>query len=465
MTGRLVVLGDALLDRDLVGDVERVCPDGPAPVLDRTQVRSRPGGAALAAALAAADGREVVLVTALGRDRAGEELRTLVEDTGVTVVDLGSDGPTGEKTRIRAAGQTLVRVDGGGSSSGAVGPVPPAARTLLSSAAAVLVADYGRGVTAAPAVRTVLGGLPRRVPVVWDPHPRGGEPVPGVRLATPNRDEAARLVPGESGPGAIAVAAQARVLRDRWRAAGVAVTLGAEGALLVAGDGTPLVVPCHEPARGGSARAMVDVCGAGDRFAATAAGLLADGALPSEAVTAAVSAASRFVAAGGAGAFLHASSDGAPPVAHPDPVGAVRDRGGIVVATGGCFDLLHAGHVQMLSGARALGDCLVVLLNSDASVRRLKGPGRPVVPQDDRAAVLAGLACVDAVVVFDEDTPERALADLRPHLWAKGGDYAVSDLPEARLLGAWGGQAVVLPYVPGRSTTTILEEATRHARS
>jgi rfaE bifunctional protein nucleotidyltransferase chain/domain len=131
-----------------------------------------------------------------------------------------------------------------------------------------------------------------------------------------------------------------------------------------------------------------------------------------------------------------------------------------VVATGGCFDLLHAGHVATLEAARALGDCLVVCLNSDASVRRLKGAARPLVPQDDRARVLAALQPVDAVVVFDEDTPTEALRRVRPDVWAKGGDYAGVDLPEAALLREWGGQSVVLPYLQGRSTTGLVTRAT-----
>jgi rfaE bifunctional protein nucleotidyltransferase chain/domain len=142
----------------------------------------------------------------------------------------------------------------------------------------------------------------------------------------------------------------------------------------------------------------------------------------------------------------------------------VRRAGGTVVATGGCFDLLHAGHVAMLERARALGDCLVVCLNSDASVRRLKGPDRPLVGEHDRAAVLAALACVDAVAVFGEDDPRAVLERLRPHLWVKGGDYGVADLPEAATLAGWGGQAVIVPYVTGRSTTRLIEEAAARAR-
>jgi rfaE bifunctional protein nucleotidyltransferase chain/domain len=134
-----------------------------------------------------------------------------------------------------------------------------------------------------------------------------------------------------------------------------------------------------------------------------------------------------------------------------------------VVATGGCFDLVHAGHVGLLESARRIGDCLIVCLNSDASVTRRKGPGRPLNPAADRARVLAALGSVDAVVVFEEDTPEAVLARLRPDVWVKGGDYSVQDLPEAETLRAWGGQAVVLPYLDGRSTTLLTRRAAKAA--
>ncbi|MDQ4096619.1 MAG: adenylyltransferase/cytidyltransferase family protein, partial [Actinomycetota bacterium] len=223
--------------------------------------------------------------------------------------------------------------------------------------------------------------------------------------------------------------------------------------VLVEGGGAPLVVPAV-PVRGG------DPCGAGDRFATSAAGLLAGGALVSEAVVGAVAAASRFVAAGGAGAVVERAEARVQPIGDPPDAHAlaaeVRARGGTVVATGGCFDVLHAGHVGMIKAARALGDCLIVCLNSDASVRRLKGPGRPRAPQADRAAVLLALECIDAVAVFDEPTPVEILERLRPHVWVKGGDYAGADLPEAPVLAQWGGQAVVVPYLEGRSTTRLL---------
>jgi D-beta-D-heptose 7-phosphate kinase/D-beta-D-heptose 1-phosphate adenosyltransferase len=444
---RLVVVGDALLDRDLDGRAERLAPDAPVPVVDAIAPHERPGGAALAAVLAARDGHAVTLVCALGADPAGARVRELLACAGVALCDLGLlAGATPEKTRVIAGGRPVVRLDAGGGEG--CGPLTPDARTALAEADAVLVSDYGRGVAAASHIRAALGAAP----VVWDPHPRGPAPVPGCVLVTPNAAEAARFDGREDAD----VEAHARALRDRWQAVGVAVTRGAQGALLVAGPGPALVVP-PAPAPGG------DPCGAGDCFAATAAGRIAAGDLPSGAVAAGVAAASAFVAAGGAAAVRRGRRAPAPDDARA-LAERVRARGGRVVATGGCFDLLHAGHVHALQAARALGDCLIVCLNSDASVRRLKGPDRPLTGEQDRAAVLAALGCVDAVAVFEEDDPRAVLRDLRPHVWAKGGDYAVADLPEARTLAEWDGRVVLVPYVAGRSTTNLIEEARRTGR-
>ncbi len=241
----------------------------------------------------------------------------------------------------------------------------------------------------------------------------------------------------------------------------MAITLGPEGALVITGDGPPTALPAvRQP--------VSDPCGAGDRFAVSAALLLMEDAGVVPAVAGAVEAASAFVGAGGASAV----DLGRQPLRLAAPSGldralkliaGVRARGGRVVATGGCFDLLHAGHVRVLQRARALGDCLIVCMNSDASTRRLKGSGRPVVGQDDRTAVLAGLAAVDAVVTFDEDTPETVLARLRPDIFVKGGDYADAELPERRLLAEWGGEVVLVPFLAGRSTSRLLEEVGRHA--
>lgn len=458
---RVTVVGDALLDRDLEGVVERICPDAPVPVFDTGAERARPGGAALAAALLAADGDDVVLVTALGADRPGRELLDLLDAVGVHVVDLGLRGPTPEKLRVRAGGQSLLRLDRGGPPS-PLGPLVDRGRAALAAADAVLVSDYGRGLAAQSDVREALTDLTRAA-VVWDPHRHGPESVAGIRLATPNGSEATAACPTVDATGLVADAARAENLAARWQAA-VVITLGRRGALLAGHGGPPLVVLPPREVDG-------DACGA-DRFAGAAALALARGAVLSEAVEAAVATASDFVAAGVSGFRGFSGAATASPAARPWPgrsssaavVAAVRAAGGTVVATGGCFDLLHAGHVATLRAARRLGDCLIVCLNGDASVRRLKGPDRPLQSEGDRAEVLAALDCVDAVEVFDDDTPLVVLERLRPDVFVKGGDYAVVDLPEAATLAHWGGQAVVVPYLAGRSSSRLIEEA-RHVPS
>jgi rfaE bifunctional protein nucleotidyltransferase chain/domain/rfaE bifunctional protein kinase chain/domain len=447
----LVVVGDALLDRDLDGVADRLAPDAPVPVLEDVREHARPGGAGLAAVLAAASGVPTTLICALGDDDAGRRLAALLDRAGVRVCDLGLHGQTPEKVRVRAGGRPLARLDAGGAAS-PCGPLTAEAREALAGATGVLVSDYGRGVAAEPALRRALAAL-RHAPLVWDPHPRGPEPVEGALLVTPNAAEA-----GVAGAELAAVEARARELACEWRAVDVCITLGARGALLVGGEAPAFVVPA--PAVGSG-----DPCGAGDCFASTAALRLAAGAGPAEAVHAAVEAASRFVAGGGAAtAGRDATAAPARDAAGGDAralAASVRAAGGTVVATGGCFDLLHAGHVRSLEAARSLGDCLIVCLNSDASVRRLKGPDRPLVPQADRAAVLEALSYVDAVAVFEEDDPRAILRELRPHVWAKGGDYAARELPEAAVLREWGGHVVLVRHVPGRSTTGLIEQATR----
>jgi D-beta-D-heptose 7-phosphate kinase/D-beta-D-heptose 1-phosphate adenosyltransferase len=496
VSSRVVVLGDSLLDRDVTGSVERLCPDAPVPVVDVTSVAQRPGGAALAALLLAGTGAEVCLATGIGTDEAGLRLRGDLLGR-VEVHDVLTPATTPGKTRVRSRGQSLLRLDDHGhllgsglstvggtgpaacGSGPADGPVDVAALTrLLGTADAVLVADYGGPVTRHPLVREVVGRVARTVPVVWDPHPRGLAPPAGVSVVTPNRPEATAFltaldVPPEAAdldgsdlrPDTGAATAAAR-LRAAWQVPTVVVTDGAAGAAVVDGLGVEHVAPARVSPDG------VDTCGAGDRFAGGVALGLAGGADVRAAVRAAVEDVAAWLAAGGVATAGRTQPPRVPGASGDpvDPAGTwsgdpssvsrllqrVRGEGGTVVATGGCFDVLHVGHLQLLEQAAAMGTCLVVLLNSDASVGRLKGPGRPVHPVADRARLLRALACVDAVVVFDEDTPTTALERLRPDVWVKGGDYAADELPETAAILASGGRVEVVPYLPGRSTTRIL---------
>ena len=454
----IVVVGDTLLDVDVAGTAERLSPDAPVPVVDVQTTTERPGGAGLVARLLARDGQAVRLVTVLGDDDAATRLRTRVSEAEVDLVAGPSGAATPVKTRLQAAGQALVRMDTGTEA-------PPAVRATAEMLAAVeaadvlVVADYGRGLAAAPEIRAALERRGRTVPLLWDPHPKGPAPVRSTTLVTPNLSEALRASGVPAGTSTVAGATDAASeLLERWGCGAVAVTLGSAGALLLErGSSAPLVVPAP-------ACEVTDPCGGGDRLVASLAVALLRQSPLADALAAAVAEASAFLAAGGVASLVQEPAPAPLRGMATDAfrvVQRVRAAGGTVVATGGCFDLVHAGHAKTLSAARALGDCLVVCLNSDSSVRTLKGPQRPIMSQADRSDLLLALECVDAVLVFDEQTPEQALRQLEPDLWVKGGDYSADELPESELVRSWGGRTVIVPFVPGRSTTTLASALAR----
>ncbi|OBH18381.1 PfkB family carbohydrate kinase [Mycolicibacter sinensis] len=454
----LVVVGDSMLDVDVDGTASRLSPEAPVPVVDPERIWQRPGGAGLAAVLAAREYGEVVLVTATADDATGRSLaRIFAEDhPGIQVVRLPLSGGTLSKIRIRAGGQSVVRVDHGDGYA-AEERLPAEVGELFGEAAAICVADYGHGVASHDELRSALTAAAARTTVVWDPHPRGAVPIPRCALATPNDAEAKIFAPSAGG------GQRADALRRAWGAGAVSVTLGAGGALFA--DARHAAHHIRSP---GTTGGRSDTCGAGDRFAVAAALALANGADALAAASAAVADASRFVVAGGAAGVSSAMPipggiDLSTPGGAVTGMAAVtalahrvRRRGGTLVATGGCFDLLHTGHVRLLRRARDLGDALVVLINSDDSVRALKGTGRPVVPAEDRARVLAALACVDGVAIFHETSPTAVLERLRPDIWVKGGDYGGVELPEAETVRRHGGQVLVLPTIPGYSSSKLI---------
>ncbi len=474
---KVTVVGDVLLDVDINGTATRLSPDAPVPVVDVAHIRRRAGGAGLVATLLARDGHDVALVTAVSDDDGASHLRRAL--TGVAILTGAPLAPTPTKTRVRIGTHPMVRFDEGC----APAPSPSCTGEMLAaiaSAEAVIVADYGRGITANPDIRTALADAARRVPVVWDPHPAGSEPVPGIAVVTPNLAEAraaakagAASKAGALDPSTSGAEGAGKYLLDRWRSNAVLVTTGEDGAVLVEAGRPGKTIPAPKTI-------VHDPCGAGDRLAGSLAVYLGLGLELPGAAARAVEDASAFLAKGGASSLaMETSTHDAGGISQPvrakassvvelfgrfpglEPgiqlARAVRANGGTVVATGGCFDLLHAGHARTLAAARSMGDCLIVCLNSDDSVRRLKGPHRPIVSMEDRAELLLALSCVDAVVVFDEDTPEACLNQLRPDIWVKGGDYEPHELPEASLVAAWGGRCVTVPFHPARSTSGLAE--------
>lgn len=449
---KIVVVGDVILDVDLDGTSTRLCPDAPVPVVDISTVSARAGGAGLVARMLANDGHQVTLVTALGRDDPARRL--LEELAGIPVIVGPSGASTPVKTRLRAGGHQVARFDEGCRDHPRP-EVTPVMLDALKEAGVLVVADYGRGLTSHPALRAMIGRLAQSIPVIWDPHPAGADPVPGVAVVTPNQTEAsaaaAALTPGAPGPLASPAGIAAALLRH-WQSNAVLITQGRHGATLVR---TSPHAPIQLPA---PSIPVVDSCGAGDRLAASLAVHLMKGEDLEHSCRQAVREAASFLAAGGVGALAPAPKPQPFPEENSDAlalVRRVRALGGTVVATGGCFDLLHAGHARTLAAARSLGDCLVVCLNSDTSVRRIKGRTRPIMSQQDRSELLLSLKCVDAVLIFDEDTPEKALERFRPDIWVKGGDYDLTQLPETPLVQSWGGRCVDVPYHPARSTTRL----------
>ncbi|UVS79793.1 D-glycero-beta-D-manno-heptose 1-phosphate adenylyltransferase [Actinokineospora sp. UTMC 2448] len=466
---RIAVIGDAILDVWLEGDAGRLCREAPAPVVSVHTRHAAAGGAANTAVNLAALGAETTLVGAIGPDQAGAELRDLLDAAGVDTHHLVVGPQTVVKHRVLAADHLMVRYD-----EGEVGEhdattcqaIAESAAHAVADADAVVLCDYGLGVCGPVLARFLdkhRDGFPL---LVVDAH----EPArwAGIRpdLVTPNAAEAEGLL-GEPLPAEDRVRAVIE-LGERLRAAAgakaVVVTLDREGSVLV--DDGPGHRTWAEPAPESQA------AGAGDTFCAALTVAAAAGLPLSTAAELAQTAADIVVHRPGTSvcttedlaARLGAHQGAAVAAAElADLVRAHRAQGRRVVFTNGCFDMLHRGHIAYLNQARRLGDVLVVAVNGDASVRRLKGDGRPVNPAADRAEVLAALSCVDHVTVFDEDSPAELIRLLRPDCYVKGGDYTESMLDEAAVVRECGGEVRIVDYVPDQSTSAVIDRIVSQA--
>lgn len=465
---RVVVLGDAVLDQWLTGPSTRLSREAPVPVVEVDHTRGSPGAAANTAANLAALGARTEFVSVLGDDADAATVRELLTAYGV-----GTDGvltdptrPTAAKRRVLADDALVARFDTTPRTpldAGVRETVHAALREAVEGADAVVVCDYGGGVLDESTV-ALVGSLHegRDWRLVVDAHDPARWAPARPDVVTPNAGEAAWLLGRDlGGPDRVAAAeAAGPELRARSGAGAVVVTLDRDGALLLPDEQAPAHRTFARPAP------ESHTCGAGDTFTAALSLALAAGTPAATAVELAQAAAD--VVVGRPGTSVCATGELAERVAAAEGplldaaslaalVDEQRVMGRRVVFTNGCFDVVHRGHIASLNQAKRLGDVLVVALNSDDSVARLKGPERPVNPLADRAAVIGALSCVDHVTTFDADTPVELLELLRPDVYAKGGDYTPEMLREAATVRAYGGRTVILDYLPDRSTSAIVD--------
>ena len=465
---RVLVVGDIMLDRFVHGDVRRISPEAPVPVLRIAQQADAPGGAGNVARNVASLGATAALVAVVGDDAEGA---ALIDRAGSTrgiephlVVAPGR--PTSLKTRYMAGGQQMLRADRETTApidADLAAAVLDRVDGLLGACDVVVLSDYAKGVLGTDLTRRILAAAARSGrPVVVDPKAKDVSRYRGAAVLTPNRSELAEAV-GRALESDAAIVDAARAVLGQIGGRGVLVTRGAEGMTLVTAEDAT-----HLPAR---AREVFDVAGAGDTAIATFAAAMGGGA---ELLTAAQLAnVAAGIVVGKVGTALvhpdelrHAldAADAAKVIgleAARDRVALWRRRDERIVFTNGCFDLLHPGHVSLLDQARAAGDRLIVGLNADASVARLKGAGRPVQGEQARARVLASLAAVDLVVIFAEDTPLALIDALRPDVLVKGADYQHDQVVGADLVESWGGRVVLADIMPGHSTTATIARLVR----
>lgn len=463
-TGRVLVCGDVMLDRYWSGGTARISPEAPVPVVRVDDEDFRPGGAANVALSVAALGMSCTLIGLVGEDAEADALETRLQAAGIEVVLLRVPGwRTVTKLRVTSRHQQLLRLD---FETPLTGDAAGRARRLLASTLErlasghdlVAFSDYAKGTLTDPAELVAIARN-AGARVLVDPKTPPFAGWRGADLVKPNLAEFEAAV--GVADGEVDFAARAATLCRRDGLGALLITRGEAGMTLV----RPGAETLHLPAR---SLDVFDVTGAGDTVAATLAALIAAGDSLEAAVRVAGVAAGIAVAHAGtvavsapelrAAMASERAGDGG--LVGRDQLAAVaaaaRRRGERMVFTNGCFDIVHAGHVGYLEQARTLGDRLVVAINGDAAVRRLKGPGRPVHRAEHRARVLAGLAAVDWVTVFDEDTPEPLLELLAPDVLVKGGDYAIDQVVGADLVRARGGEVRVLDFHDALSTSAIL---------
>jgi len=461
----VLVVGDIMLDRYWHGGTSRISPEAPVPVVKVEQINDRPGGAGNVALNIAALGAKSTLGGMTGDDEMADSLQAMLNAAGVQCnFTRSASQPTITKLRVMSRHQQLIRLDFEepdltGESAACLSD----ATQHLAGCGALVLSDYSKGALADPQA-LIQAAVAAQVPVLVDPKGSNFERYRGATLLTPNLSEFEAVV-GEC-PTEHDLIEKAEQLMQSLSLGGLLITRGEHGMTLLLPERKEL----HLPAR---AREVFDVTGAGDTVIAVLAAALAGGADLPEAVGLANVAASIVVGKLGTASVAAPELRRAVLTEQGSERGVVtleqleialadaRSHGERVVFTNGCFDILHAGHVTYLEQARELGDRLVVAVNSDESVRALKGSGRPINPIDRRMAVLAGLGAVDWVVRFDDDTPRALLERLQPAMLVKGGDYDKNEVVGWEVVEAYGGEVSVLSFVESVSTTAIVDKIQR----
>jgi D-beta-D-heptose 7-phosphate kinase/D-beta-D-heptose 1-phosphate adenosyltransferase len=457
---RVLVIGDVMLDRYWSGGTGRISPEAPVPVVHVNSEADRPGGAANVALNLAALGCQVSLLGLVGTDPAAEALRRSLSGSGVQLHLLAiPDLATITKLRVISRNQQLIRLDFEGHlpAEAAAQLITPF-NELLAEHDLVLFSDYAKG-SLQQASALIQRCRQLGIPALVDPKQPDAGLYAEASLLTPNLAEFEAMVGRCTQERDISQRGMELLAVHQLEA--LLITRGEQGLTLLRPDKPPF----HQPSQ---AREVFDVTGAGDTVIATMAACLAAGSPLESAVRLANLAAGLVVARLGTAAVTAQELTAAAAIGQPAQTGAIneehlhtalqqaRARGERIVLTNGCFDILHAGHVHLLHRARELGDRLVVAINSDASVQRLKGNGRPINTLERRLTVLSALSCVDWVVSFEEDTPERLIGSLLPDVLVKGADYRPAEIAGAAHVLAAGGEVCTIELVDGVSSTAIL---------
>lgn len=461
----VLVIGDCMLDRYWSGDTARISPEAPVPVVRVEGYEQRLGGAGNVALNVAQLGARASVLGLVGSDAEAELVASLLEHAGIeNRLQRVAECPTVTKLRVLSRHQQLLRLDFEDAfPRDAAQALTPGLDAALPACDAVVISDYGKGAVADPQA-LIAPARAAGKPVLVDPKGRDFARYRGATVITPNRSELEAVIGGWTDHDELI--AKVRALMAEIAVDALLVTQSEQGMTLVRADAPPI----HMPAR---AREVFDVTGAGDTVIGVLAAALAAGAALAEAADLANLAAGLVVGKVGTATVsppelrralndTHANGYGA--VDEDELIQAVADaraHGERIVMTNGCFDILHAGHVAYLQALRELGDRLVVAVNDDASVRELKGPGRPVSPLAERMAVVGALAPVDWVVAFSEPTPQRLIERVAPDVLGKGGDYRPEDIAGHDAVVGRGGRVVCVDYRDGCSSSAILERVRR----